>query len=143
VSIHDYTLEESTFVCAVCGFTDLVGRCDCPNNQPARCEVRGCGAPADPRAVAVTAYACTEHAHPADLEHDTDPLTIDDLRTIHEVMTRLAADHRSKVQRLERARQISGEARSIALCHNREAVTRYERIAARVGRQILELDGEL
>lgn len=113
------------------------------NDQPARCEVRGCTAPADPRAVAVTAYACTEHAHPADLEHDTDPLTVDDLRTIQEVMTRLAADHRSKMQRLERAQQMTDTARAAGVRWNREAVTRYQRIAARVGRQILELDGEL
>jgi len=70
-------------------------------------------------------------------------LTLDDLRTVQEVMARLADDHRRNVQRLERARQISGEARSIALCHNREAVTRYQRIAERAGREILELDGEL
>lgn len=113
------------------------------DNQPARCEVRGCTAPADPRAVAVTAYACTEHAHPADLEIDTDPLTVDDLRTIQEVMTRLAADHRSKMRRLERAQQMTDTARTVGVRWNREAVTRYQRIAARVGRQILELDGEL
>ena len=113
------------------------------DHLPARCEVRGCSAPADPRAVAVTAYACPEHAHPVDLEHDTERLTVDDLRTIQEVMTRLAADHGSKVQRLERAQQMTDQARAIALYHHREAVTRYQRIAARVGLEILKLDGEL
>ena len=28
-----------------------------------KCEVRGCTADADPAAVAVTAYACTDHFH--------------------------------------------------------------------------------
>ena len=71
------------------------------------------------------------------------PLTVDDYRTIQEVMTRLADEHRRMVQRLERAQQLTNTGRTAALYRNREAVTRYQRIAARVGRQILELDGEL
>ena len=31
------------------------------DHLPERCEVRGCDALADPRAVAVTAYACADH----------------------------------------------------------------------------------
>jgi len=77
------------------------------------------------------------------LEDDTERLTVDDLRTIQDVMTALAADHRRNVERLERARQIAGTARTAALHRNREAVTRYQRIANRVGREILELEWEL
>lgn len=36
------------------------------DHLPARCEVGTCGAPADPRAVALTAYACPDHL-PADV----------------------------------------------------------------------------
>jgi len=77
------------------------------------------------------------------LEDDTERLTVDDLRTIQDVMTALAADHRRNVERLERARQIAGTARTAALHRNREAVTRYQRIARRVGREILDLEWEL
>jgi len=76
-------------------------------------------------------------------ELETERLTVDDLRTIQDVMTALAADHRRNVERLERARQIAGTARTAALHRNREAVTRYKRIASRVGREILELEWEL
>lgn len=77
------------------------------------------------------------------LEDDTERLTVDDLRTIQDVMTALAADHLRNVERLERARQITGTARTAALHRNREAVTRYQRIANRVGREILDLEWEL
>jgi len=70
-------------------------------------------------------------------------LTLDDLRTIQEVMTGLADHHRRIGQRLERSQQLTDTGRTAALHRNREAVTRYERIAARAGREVLELDGEL
>lgn len=79
----------------------------------------------------------------AELEQDIERLTVGDLRTIQDVMTALAADHRRNVSRLERAEQIASNARKAALLRNREAATRYERIAARVGREILELEWEL
>lgn len=81
---------------------------------------------------------------PTTLELDIERLTVDDYRTIQAVMERLAADHRRLVQRIERAQQSEpDESRRIALCLNREAVTRYQRISDRAGREILELDGEL
>ena len=70
-------------------------------------------------------------------------LTVDDLRTVQGVMEQLAADHRRKAQRLERAQAMTDQARAIALDYHREAVTRYERISDRVGREVLERDGEI
>lgn len=77
------------------------------------------------------------------LERVTERLTLDDLRTIQEVMTRLTAEHRLKVQRLERAQQMTDTARRAGIYLHREAVTRYSRIADGVGLEILALDGEL
>jgi len=77
------------------------------------------------------------------LEDDTERLTVDDLRTIQQVLIDLAADHRRNAERLERASVLSDKVRTAALHRNREAVTRYQRIANRVGREILELEWEL
>ena len=84
---------------------------------------------------------CTEHTRPA--SHELERFTLDDLRTVQAVMEQLAADHRGKVQRLERAQVMTDQARAIALDYHREAATRYARISVRVVREILELDGEL
>lgn len=35
------------------------------DHGPAVCELRGCGLPADPRAVAEHAYVCTDHLLPS------------------------------------------------------------------------------
>lgn len=70
-------------------------------------------------------------------------LTVDDLRTVQGVMEQRAAGHRTKVKRLERAQAMTDQARAIALDYHREAATRYERISNRVGREILERNGEI
>ena len=77
------------------------------------------------------------------LEDDTERLTVDDLRTIQQVLIERAEDHRRVCRRLERADVIAKQSRVSWILEHHEAIARYERIASRVGREILELEWEL
>lgn len=77
------------------------------------------------------------------LEDDTERLTVDDLRTIQQIMIERANDHRRICRRLERADAIAKQSRMAWMLEHHEAIARYERIAARVGREIDVLEWEL
>jgi len=77
------------------------------------------------------------------LEDDTERLTVDDLRTIQQVLIERAEDHRRVCRRLERADVIAKQSRVSWILEHHEAIARYERIASRVGREILDLEWEL